>query len=188
MSSFTQAAVPPLASALLQVQLSCRFAVVAQPSLRACPLVSCADDILVVAVGEQPATFGVKGVEEHCYFMKARPLAVKWQLAPAAMVHFAQQFMLPTLQACPPRHSARPKCTQFQTLRHLPPLLLVFASAFTQEIPDSVGLRQRIQQQFELAALPGTKEADMRRALHFVVVGGGPTGVLLALLAALLSV
>ena len=29
-----------------------------------------ADDILVVAVGEQPATFGVKGVEEHCYFMK----------------------------------------------------------------------------------------------------------------------
>ena len=44
------------------------------------------------------------------------------------------------------------------------------------QIPDSVGLRQRIQQQFELAALPGTKEADMRRALHFVVVGGGPTG------------
>ncbi len=39
-----------------------------------------------------------------------------------------------------------------------------------------MGLRQRIQQQFELAALPGTKEADMRRALHFVVVGGGPTG------------
>jgi NADH:ubiquinone reductase (non-electrogenic) len=72
-------------------------------------------DILVVAVGEQPATFGIPGVEEHCYFMK--------------------------------------------------------------EIPDSVGLRQRIQQQFELAALPGTKETDMRRALHFVVVGGGPTGV-----------
>ncbi len=37
-------------------------------------------------------------------------------------------------------------------------------------------LRQRIQSQFELAALPGTKEEDMRRALHFVVVGGGPTG------------
>ena len=29
-------------------------------------------ELLVVAVGERPATFGVKGVEEHCYFMKAR--------------------------------------------------------------------------------------------------------------------
>ena len=29
----------------------------------------------------------------------------------------------------------------------------------------------------QLAALPNTSEADMRRALHFVVVGGGPTGV-----------
>ena len=27
-------------------------------------------DLLVVAVGEQPATFGVPGVSEHCYFMK----------------------------------------------------------------------------------------------------------------------
>ena len=28
------------------------------------------DDILVVSVGEQPATFGTPGVEENCYFMK----------------------------------------------------------------------------------------------------------------------
>lgn len=27
-------------------------------------------DVLVYAVGEQPATFGVKGVEEYAYFMK----------------------------------------------------------------------------------------------------------------------
>ena len=27
-------------------------------------------DILIVAVGEQPATFGTPGVEENCYFMK----------------------------------------------------------------------------------------------------------------------
>jgi NADH dehydrogenase FAD-containing subunit len=45
-----------------------------------------------------------------------------------------------------------------------------------QEIADSVALRQRIQNQFELAALPGTSEEDMRTTLHFVVVGGGPTG------------
>lgn len=30
---------------------------------------------------------------------------------------------------------------------------------------------------FELASLPGTAEAERRRLLHFVVVGGGPTGV-----------
>lgn len=39
-----------------------------------------------------------------------------------------------------------------------------------------MGLRQSIQQQFELASLPGTSEADMAQVLHFVVVGGGPTG------------
>ena len=27
-------------------------------------------DLLVLAVGEQPATFGVPGVSEHCHFMK----------------------------------------------------------------------------------------------------------------------
>eukprot|EP00882_Tetradesmus_deserticola_P001020 GHRQ01001105.1.p1 GENE.GHRQ01001105.1~~GHRQ01001105.1.p1 ORF type:complete len:649 (+),score=345.14 GHRQ01001105.1:241-2187(+) len=72
-------------------------------------------DMVVVAVGEQPATFGVPGVAEHCYFMK--------------------------------------------------------------EVGDTVQLRQRIQQAFELAALPGSSEEERRRVLHFVVVGGGPTGV-----------
>lgn len=72
-------------------------------------------DILVVSVGEQPASFGVPGVTEHCFFMK--------------------------------------------------------------EIRDAVSLRLRIQQVFELASLPGTPEEDVHRLLHFVVVGGGPTGV-----------
>lgn len=72
-------------------------------------------DMVVVAVGEQPATFNVPGVEAHCYFMK--------------------------------------------------------------EINDCVGLRKRIGEAFELAALPGVSEEDQRKALHFVVVGGGPTGV-----------
>ena len=40
-----------------------------------------------------------------------------------------------------------------------------------------VGLRRRIGESFELAALPGTTEEDRRKALHFCVVGGGPTGV-----------
>ena len=32
-------------------------------------------DIMVCAVGETTATFGVPGVMEHCYFMKAGPQA-----------------------------------------------------------------------------------------------------------------
>ncbi|PNW83287.1 hypothetical protein CHLRE_05g232200v5 [Chlamydomonas reinhardtii] len=72
-------------------------------------------DKAVVAVGEQPATFGVKGVKEHCFFMK--------------------------------------------------------------EVSDAVALRKRIAEKFELASLPGTSEEDRKAALHFVVVGGGPTGV-----------
>ncbi|KAF8058293.1 SPAC3A11.07 [Scenedesmus sp. PABB004] len=48
---------------------------------------------------------------------------------------------------------------------------------FMKEVSDTVRLRTRIQEAFELAALPGTSEADRRAVLHFVVVGGGPTGV-----------
>ncbi|KAK9844058.1 hypothetical protein WJX81_003133 [Elliptochloris bilobata] len=72
-------------------------------------------DLVVVAVGEQSATFGVPGVAKYGFFIK--------------------------------------------------------------EISDTIALRKRVQDCFELAALPGTPEADIRRALHFIVVGGGPTGV-----------
>ena len=48
--------------------------------------------------------------------------------------------------------------------------------AAAQEITDTVGLRRRIGESFELAALPGTTEEDRKKALHFCVVGGGPTG------------
>jgi NADH:ubiquinone reductase (non-electrogenic) len=72
-------------------------------------------DKLVVAVGEQPASFGVPGVKENCFYMK--------------------------------------------------------------EVTDAVRLRKRIQEVFELASLPGTTPEEARKFLHFVVVGGGPTGV-----------
>lgn len=70
---------------------------------------------LVIAVGEQPASFGIPGVKENCFFMK--------------------------------------------------------------EVIDAVRLRKRIQEVFELAALPGTSPEEATKYLHFVVVGGGPTGV-----------
>jgi NADH dehydrogenase FAD-containing subunit len=79
-------------------------------------------DKLVIAVGARPATFGIKGVEEHAFFLK--------ELDHSAVL---QQRLL----AC---------------LEH--------ASA--------------------LLALRGPNCAEVHRLLHFVVVGGGPTGVELA--------
>jgi NADH:ubiquinone reductase (non-electrogenic) len=48
---------------------------------------------------------------------------------------------------------------------------------FMKEVSDTVGLRKKIQEAFELAALPGTSIEERKKVLHFVVVGGGPTGV-----------
>ena len=38
-------------------------------------------DYLVYAVGAQSGTFGVKGVKEHCYFLKEIPDAVRLRAA-----------------------------------------------------------------------------------------------------------
>lgn len=72
-------------------------------------------DQLVVAVGAQSATFGIKGVEDHALFMK--------------------------------------------------------------EIKDSKRIRDRLADCLETASLPGQSEETLKRLLHFVVVGGGPSGV-----------
>eukprot|EP00026_Physarum_polycephalum_P007048 Phypoly_transcript_07101.p1 GENE.Phypoly_transcript_07101~~Phypoly_transcript_07101.p1 ORF type:complete len:538 (+),score=68.30 Phypoly_transcript_07101:61-1674(+) len=72
-------------------------------------------DHLVVAVGAEPATFGVPGVRENAVFMK--------------------------------------------------------------EINDSRTIRDRIMDCFETASFPGQPQAEIDRLLHFVVVGGGPSGV-----------
>lgn len=48
---------------------------------------------------------------------------------------------------------------------------------FLKELSDARALRQRIIQCFERANLPGIAVDERRRLLHFVVCGGGPTGV-----------
>lgn len=48
---------------------------------------------------------------------------------------------------------------------------------FLRELADARAIRQRIIECFEHASTPGLDEAEQRRLLHFVVVGGGPTGV-----------
>ncbi|ELR12509.1 pyridine nucleotidedisulfide oxidoreductase domain containing protein, partial [Acanthamoeba castellanii str. Neff] len=48
---------------------------------------------------------------------------------------------------------------------------------FLKELNDARRIRQQITQNFEVAGLPGQPEEEIKRLLHFVVVGGGPTGV-----------
>ena len=48
---------------------------------------------------------------------------------------------------------------------------------FLKELSDARAIRQRIIDCFERAATPLQPEEERRRLLHFIVVGGGPTGV-----------
>src|SRR5258707_13477526 len=51
---------------------------------------------------------------------------------------------------------------------------------FLRELSDARSIRQRIIDCFERACTPGMDDAERKRLLHFVIVGGGPTGVELA--------
>lgn len=48
---------------------------------------------------------------------------------------------------------------------------------FMKELSDARGVRKAILERLEAAANPVLPEAERRRLAHFVVVGGGPTGV-----------
>lgn len=46
-----------------------------------------------------------------------------------------------------------------------------------QEIEDAQRIRRTIVDCFERASLPNLSDEERKKILHFVVVGGGPTGV-----------
>ncbi|GAB4859539.1 External alternative NAD(P)H-ubiquinone oxidoreductase B1, mitochondrial [Ancistrocladus abbreviatus] len=48
---------------------------------------------------------------------------------------------------------------------------------FLKEVEDAQKIRRTVIDCFEQAVLPGLSEEERRRSLHFVIVGGGPTGV-----------
>lgn len=48
---------------------------------------------------------------------------------------------------------------------------------FLKELHDARELRQRIITCFERASLPGISKEERRQLLHFIICGGGPTGV-----------
>ena len=48
---------------------------------------------------------------------------------------------------------------------------------FPKEVEDARRIRQTLLSNLERASLPTTSEEDQARLLHFVAVGGGPTGM-----------
>jgi NADH:ubiquinone reductase (non-electrogenic) len=56
-------------------------------------------------------------------------------------------------------------------------LSLTTACYCIQEVADARLIRNRILTNFELATQQATSEEERKRLLHFVIVGGGPTGV-----------
>ncbi|XP_043697280.1 external alternative NAD(P)H-ubiquinone oxidoreductase B3, mitochondrial-like [Telopea speciosissima] len=48
---------------------------------------------------------------------------------------------------------------------------------FLKEVEDALRIRRSVIDCFERATLPNISEEDRKKNLHFVVVGGGPTGV-----------
>ena len=47
---------------------------------------------------------------------------------------------------------------------------------FLKDIEDAQKIRRNIMDHLETAAYPGQADEEIERLLHFVVVGGGPTG------------
>lgn len=46
-----------------------------------------------------------------------------------------------------------------------------------QEVEDAQRIRRTIVDSFEKASLPNLSDEERKKILHFVIVGGGPTGV-----------
>lgn len=46
-----------------------------------------------------------------------------------------------------------------------------------QEVEDAQKIRRSVMNCFEKASLPNLDEEERKKNLHFVVIGGGPTGV-----------
>ena len=50
-------------------------------------------------------------------------------------------------------------------------------ACFVRNVVDAMLIRQRVSDCFEKASLPGKTDEEQRDLLHFVIVGGGPTGI-----------
>lgn len=46
-----------------------------------------------------------------------------------------------------------------------------------QEVEDALKIRRSVIDCFEMAVIPSLSDEERRENLHFVIVGGGPTGI-----------
>lgn len=102
-----------------------------------------------------PSTFGTPGVKENCFFLKEIPGAVQFCLAVVFSIRLCSITYMTTTD----------------TVRVRERLLDVLETA---NIPGYLFLHTHIP---SLKLCFSTSEADRKKMLSFVVVGGGPTGV-----------
>lgn len=147
-------------------------------------------DYLVIAMGARPNTFNTPGVMEYCNFLKVTSLQIfsvrittssssssccflfgrcekgkKWLLCMGfgdgtslyLFIYFAKEHLFIRI------------CCHVLTFKemHFP----------FQEVEDAQKIRRTVIDNFEKASLPNLSNEERKRILHFVVVGGGPTGV-----------
>ncbi|GJN39699.1 hypothetical protein PR202_gb28834 [Eleusine coracana subsp. coracana] len=114
-------------------------------------------DYLVVAVGARVNTFNTPGVVENCHFLKVilHYEFMTW-FSKIIITNFCFIFIVSTLQG------------------------VLVCSYCPYTITGSRGcskIRRSVMDCFERASLPYLNEEERKKNLHFVVVGGGPTGV-----------
>ncbi|GFZ05605.1 NAD(P)H dehydrogenase B1 [Actinidia rufa] len=104
-------------------------------------------DYLVIAVGAQVNTFNTPGVLEYCILPFSEEL-----------IRFP--------------HLGNRKYDQNFLKR-----FWKYTATFMQEVEDAQRIRRTVIDCFEKAVLPGLSEEERQTNLHFIIVGGGPTGV-----------
>ena len=109
------------------------------------------------------ATFGIKGVQEHCFFLKTMEDAKTLRRHIRYVWRLCWHQLLRRL-GCTPMNAPNSNSERLMGPRRNGPLLF---SRCTH--PCSTAL--------ELAALPDVTPEERRRMLQFVICGGGPTGV-----------
>lgn len=115
----------------------------------------------MVAVGAESNTFGIPGVTEYAHFLKVCCLGLHECLTKESVVE------IPSVMVVVPASH------YFICYEGRPDL----ACPFAQEVENARQIHKTILDNFERASLPTTSDEEKKRLLHFVIVGGGPTGV-----------
>ncbi|CAF1323619.1 unnamed protein product [Rotaria sordida] len=135
-------------------------------------------DILIVAIGSSTNTFNIPGVEEHAHFLK--------EILDARRIRSAISDAFESAMTPTQTEEERKRLLHFIVVGG-GPTGVEFAAELIEinnnvlrlsvEILDARRIRSAISDAFESAMTPTQTEEERKRLLHFIVVGGGPTGV-----------